>query len=383
MNGFKRFSHSFLLFLAVLLNPQLSHADKLPLKELEAFSQAFYKIKANYALPVSDEQLIKAAINGMVDSLDRHSKYLTKTQFQAFLQINSGEQVGVGIELTKHKFGAKIINVLENSPAEKAGIKSEMLITKIDGKAIKGFSSYKSSRLLQGEIGSQVLLTVTHADGSSAQKYPLKRQQVLIKSVTSQRLPHDTGYIGISQFTFKSIEEFNVAIDAMSAQNPLKRLIIDLRNNPGGSLDVALELSNLFIDDGKLLISNGNSEEAQKTYYATKDAPLNYLDVVVVINAGSASASEIFAIALRDHKKAIILGEKSYGKGSIQSIFPLSDGSGMKLTTAEYRSPLGKKIQDTGVVPDVKFEIPKKNNRFKVSLLDDPELLQAYYLLSE
>lgn len=387
MNYLKKicFLQYFYLSLLILCTPTIAQAETttLPLDELKAFSTAYHQIKSNYVKPVSDDILIKAAIRGMVESLDKHSRYLVEEQFKAFMDANNGEYAGVGVKTIHHKLGEKIVDVVKDSPAAVAGIKTDMIITKIDGTSVKGLKRKKINQMLKGEVDSQIKLSVKTSENGTLNHYQLKRELVMIASISNQLLPNNVGYIAISQFTFKSFEEFNVAINKMSAKRPLKKLIIDLRNNPGGTLDIAINLSNLFINDGKLLISRGNTKDANKIYYATEDAPLNNLDVVVVINSGSASASEILAAALRDHKKATILGENSYGKGSIQSIFPLEDRTGIKLTSAEYFSPLGSKIQDVGIKPDITFKTPKKKNPYKVSLLDDVQLLQAYYLLSK
>jgi carboxyl-terminal processing protease len=357
----------------------------LPFKELSAFSKAYHEIKANYVSPIDDSELMRAAIKGMVESLDKHSKYLSEKQYRYFKDRNYGEYVGVGLSLEKTDLGIEIVNVAKNSPALNAGIKAGMIIKKIDGKTIEKISKTQAQSRLKGDPGSILELTIASSDSSQPETFQLQRQLVVLESVRSQRLPNDIGYIGISQFTLKSLNEFNDAIAEMSQQQqkPFKKLILDLRNNPGGTLDTAIDLCNLFVNKGKIVISKGNTDDANKTYYATEKAPLKDMDVIVVINGGSASASEILASALRDHDKAIILGENSYGKGSIQSIFELDDGGGLKLTSAEYFSPLGHKIQSVGIQPDVVFKIPQQKNPYNVALLDDPQLLQAYYMLNK
>lgn len=357
--------------------------EPLPLSELRAFTEAYYQIKSNYVKPVDDATLIRAAIKGMVAGLDRHSRYLPPGEFEQFNTDNEGEYAGVGLSFNNHKFGIEVSKVVKNSPADRAGIRPGMLVTHVNQNEIKFMTADKAYEMLLGDVDSTVELTVAAAEFVKPRDIQLRREFILIESVTSELLPNETGYVAISQFTLKSIEEFDYAINKMSATRRLKNLIIDLRNNPGGVMEVAVQLSDLFIEKGKLLISTGRADDANHVYYATEAAPLNDLNVVVVINASSASASEILAAALHDHQKALILGEKSYGKGSIQSIIPLNDDSGMKLTSAEYFSPKGSKIQDIGIQPDILFHTSDKKNPHNVSLLDDPQLLQAYNLLSE
>jgi carboxyl-terminal processing protease len=363
-----------------------SEAKELPLNELRAFSEAYYQIKSNFVTDVDDAALMRSAIKGMVASLDQHSRYLPAEEFNQFNTDNSGEYAGIGLSFKDHKFGLEIVEVIKRGPAERVGIEPGMLLTHIDQKTIQFTPTEEAFNLLRGEVGGIVKLTIAAAKFAKPKEFDLQREVILLESVTSEVLPNNAGYIAISQFTLNSIDEFNRAIDKISAQQPLNQLILDLRNNPGGVMEVAVALSDLFIDEGKLLISSGRSADSNHTYLATEQSPLKNLEVVVIINAGSASASEILAAALHDHKKAIILGERSYGKGSIQTIFQLNNDSGMKITSAEYYSPLGHKIQDVGLEPDVKFsELATgknvKNNPYNVSLLNDPQLLQAYNLL--
>jgi carboxyl-terminal processing protease len=365
-----------------------TQTTEIPLSELRAFSEAYYQIKSNYVSDVDDAVLIRAAIKGMVASLDQHSRYLPATEFNQFNTDNSGEYAGIGLSFKDHKYGLEIAEVIKNSPAARAGIEPGMLLTHIDHKSIQFTPTEEAFELLRGEIGAGVKLTIAAASFAKPKVIELVREIILLESVTSQSLPNNTGYIAISQFTLNSIDEFSDAISMLSSQEPLLQLILDLRNNPGGVMEVAVALSDLFINEGKLLISSGRAHDSNHTYRATKRTPLSALKVVVVMNAGSASASEILAAALHDHNKAIILGERSYGKGSIQTIFQLNQDSGMKITSAEYFSPLGHKIQDVGIAPDVEFSevtLDKnvKKNPYNVSLLDDPQLLQAYNLILE
>ena len=357
--------------------------ETLPLDELKAFSEAYYQIKSSYVKPIDDVTLLRAAIRGMVDNLDRHSRFLSPQEFERFNTDNEGEYAGIGLSFNDHKFGIEVAEVVKNSPAARAGIKRGMIVTHINHREIQFIPVTEAYTMLKGEVGSIVKLTVASAEFPKPREYDLEREIILLESIVSHSLPENTGYIAISQFTLNSVSEFTNAINKLSQDHQLKKLIIDLRDNPGGVMEVAVELSDLFIPQGKLLISSGRTDDANQTYYAKTKAPLSELQVVVVINSRSASASEILAAALKDHHKALIFGEKSYGKGSIQSIVPLNHESGIKLTTAEYFSPSGNKIQDVGIKPDVEFKQAEVKNPYSVSLLDDPQLLQAYNLLSK
>ena len=356
--------------------------EQLPLSELRAFTEAYYQIKSSYVEPVDDVQLIRAAIRGMVGSLDNHSRFLSPQEFERFNTDNIGEYAGIGLRFNDHKFGIEVAQVVKNSPASRAGIKEGMIVTHIDKEQIKFLAAEDALAKLKGQVNTQVELTIAAAEFAKPREFLLRREIILLESVKSEVLPNKTGYIGISQFTLNSVDEFKQAVQNLSEDMPLDKLIIDLRDNPGGVMEIAVELSDLFIPDGKLLISTGRTQDSNHIFYAQESAPFSGMQVVVVINGGSASASEILAAALKDHHKALVLGETSYGKGSIQTLIPLNHQSGMKLTTAEYYSPLGTKIQDIGIKPDIQFSEPEKNNPYSVSLLDDPQLLQAYNLLS-
>lgn len=379
------------LFLVLLLSPynkpeaKPDPADTLPLSELRAFAEAYYQIKTNYAKPTDDAKLLNAAIKGMVASLDQHSRYMDKDEFEQFNAENEGEYAGIGLSLNDHQYGLEITQVVKNSPAARAGLSEKMLITHINNQSVQFLPVNDSFELLKGKTGEKIQLTVSAASFAKPRIFELVRETILLESVSSERLPKDTGYLSISQFTLNTYDEFIHAVQVMSSKEPLTNLIIDLRNNPGGVLQVALELSDLFINSGKLLVSVGKAADANQTFYANDDALLGNLKVIILINKGSASSAEIFAAALRDHNMAMIIGEKSYGKGSIQTVIPLNNNAGIKLTSAEYFSPNGHKIQDVGLTPDIFFEVEVGNeakiNSTNIGLFDDPQVLQAYNLL--
>ncbi|WP_196139913.1 S41 family peptidase [Aliikangiella sp. G2MR2-5] len=369
--------------------------EPLALEELQAFSEAYYQIKTSYVKEVDDVTLLRAAINGMVAHLDRHSRYLSPDDFARFNSDNEGEYAGIGLSFNDHKFGLEIAEVLKNSPAERAGLEVGMIVTEVGGESIKFKPAEEIYQLLKGQAGTSISLTVASTKFPQPKVIELTREIILIESVTSKLLDSGVGYIAINQFTLHSVEEFKRAVEYLSRSKPLNKLIIDLRDNPGGVMEVALELADLFIARGKLLISAGRAEGASETYYAHSETPFRSMEILVMINEGSASASEIMAAALKDHRRATIFGSDSYGKGSIQSIFALNDKAGMKLTTAEYYSPSGKKIQDVGVKPNVYYKPESANlasdsksraSQSNISTLDassysDLELEQAHQLL--
>lgn len=371
-----------LVFLSPISFAGKETQEQLPLSELRAFTEAYYQIKSSYVNPVEDAELIRAAIRGMVGSLDSHSRFLGPREFERFNTDNIGEYAGIGLQFNDHKFGIEVAQVIKNSPASRAGIRPGMIVTHIDNTQIKYLTADDALAKLKGEVDSEVALTVASAEFAKPKEFRLTREIILLESVTSVALPNKTGYVAISQFTLNSVEEFKQAIFDLSTDGNLERLILDLRDNPGGVMEIAVELSDLFIQEGKLLISTGRTDDSNQTFYAHKMAPFSDMEVVVVINGGSASASEILVAALKDHQKATVLGETTYGKGTIQTVIPLNRQSGIKLTTAEYFSPAGSKIQDEGITPDVNFVKKALNNPYNVSILDDPQLLQAYNLLT-
>ncbi|MGX5203405.1 S41 family peptidase [Aliikangiella sp. IMCC44632] len=356
--------------------------SSIPLNELKALTEAYYQIKTQYVKEVDDSVLLQAAIQGMVSSLDSHSRFLPADEFEQFNRDNSGEYAGVGLSFNDHEYGLQVNQVISNSPAARQGITPGMLVTHINQTAVIYLSANEALTMLKGKVGTWLELTVTAPHFAQPKEIKLRRETLLLPSIVSHQLSNATAYIQIQQFTMNTAREFKQALATLNKASKIERLIIDLRDNPGGDLEVAIELSDLFIKAGNLLISVGRTPDANQTYRATAKAPFAHYNTVIMINAGSASASEVFAGALKDHGKALILGEKSYGKGSIQSVVSLTADSGMKFTTAEYFSPSGARIQDLGITPDVISATSNLKNPSKVTLLDDLEILQAYNLLN-
>lgn len=362
--------------------------EPLPLDELRSFSEVFYYVKSAYVDEVDDRELIEAAISGMVNSLDGHSRYLGPNAFANFTTDNNGEYAGIGLSFDDHTHGIQIDEIVKNGPADRQQLKVGMVVSKINGINIKQISSEDAYKLLHGKVNSQVKLTVLKdsmnpKSEENSNEYTLIREVLQLPSITSDLLESNVGYLAISQFTKKSPSEFVEAIGEMSTQRPIEKLIIDLRNNPGGVMESAVEISDLFINSGTLLTSTGRAEDANETFLASNITPFSEIELVVMMNENSASSSEILAAALQDHDRATIIGDKSYGKGSIQSIYFLRQDTGLKITTAKYFSPKGNKIQGVGITPDVKFKTAGLENKKKSKLLDDLQVLQAFELISD
>jgi carboxyl-terminal processing protease len=358
----------------------------LPLEELRSFSEVFYYVKSTYVDEVDDKTLIDAAIRGMVDSLDSHSRYLDPSAFANFTADNEGEYAGIGLSFNDHDNGIQISSIVPTGPADRAELTIGMVVSRINNIDIKQISTEDAYKLLYGKANSQLKLTIlddSKTKESSTKDYLLTREIIQLPSISHELLPGNVGYLAISQFTKKSPVEFIQAVNNMSSDGPLNKLIIDLRNNPGGVLESAIEISDLFIDSGILLTSAGRTVDANEIFRASSIAPYLNFDVVVMMNENSASSSEILAAALQDHQKATILGDISYGKGSIQSIIFLRRETGLKITTAKYYSPKGNRIQDIGIKPDVMFKTAGLENNQNSEVLNDLELLQAYQLLSK
>ena len=369
-------------------SPQAQKDTKqpLPLEELRSFSEVFYYVKSTYVDEVDDKALIDAAIRGMVDSLDNHSRYLDPSAFANFTADNEGEYAGIGLSFNDHENGIQISSIVPTGPADRAQLSVGMVVSRINNIDIKQISTEDAYKLLYGKANSQLKLTIlddSSTKQSSTKDYLLTREIIQLPSISHELLPGNVGYLAISQFTKKSPVEFIQAVNKMSLTGPLNKLIIDLRNNPGGVLESAIEISDLFIDSGILLTSAGRTQDANEIFRASSIAPYLNFDVVVMMNENSASSSEILAAALQDHQKATILGDISYGKGSIQSIIFLRRETGLKITTAKYYSPKGNRIQDIGIKPDVMFKTAGLENNQNSEMLNDLELLQAYKLLSE
>jgi carboxyl-terminal processing protease len=331
----------------------------IPVNELRVFAEVMERIRAVYIDEVDDKTLLEAAIRGMLYELDPHSSYLTPNEFDDLQVTTSGEFGGLGIEITLENGFIKVVSPIDDTPASAAGINAGDLILKIDSTFVKGLGLQESVDLLRGEIGSEVELTILSAGDQKPRKVTLKRDRIQIKSVRSNMLEPGYGYLRVTQFQGQSGTETKKALAKLLKKEPLNGLVLDLRNNPGGVLTAAVQIADLFLDDGLIVYTQGRAEESRTNYAATKGDMLKGVPMVVLINAGSASASEIVAGALQDQERAIIIGQRSFGKGSVQTIMPLHDERALKLTTARYYTPNGRSIQAEGIAPDIRTEVAR------------------------
>lgn len=325
----------------------------IPFEGLKTFSEVYGRIRQDYVEPVTDTKLLEDAIRGMLTGLDPHSAYLDQEQYNELKVGTTGQFGGLGIEVGMENGFVKVISPIDDTPAQKAGVKAGDLIIRLDDKPVKGMSLNDAVKVMRGEPGSAIVLTIVREGVEQPIKVKLVRDIIKVKSVKSRMLEDGYGYIRITSFQSKTGDNVNDAINELKQKGELKGLVLDLRNNPGGVLNAAVAVSDAFLEDGLIVYTDGRVEDAKMKFSATPDDLLNGAPIVVLINAGSASASEIVAGALQDHKRAIIMGEKTFGKGSVQTILPTSNGGAVKLTTARYYTPSGRSIQAEGISPDV------------------------------
>ncbi|MBR2299170.1 MAG: S41 family peptidase [Alphaproteobacteria bacterium] len=321
---------------------------------LNLFGEVMERTKAGYVEEVSDQELIEQALNGMLSSLDPHSSYLDAESFNYMSEQTKGKFGGLGIEVTMDNGLVKVVSPIDDTPAHKAGLKAGDYITHIDGETVIGLNLNEAVAKMRGKIGTKVKLSIRR-EGEKPFDVTLKRQEIKIQSVKTDIKEDDILYIRISSFTEDNDKAIKKAYADVSKKlgDKLAGLVIDVRNNPGGLLDQAIAVSDLFLDKGEIVSTRSRNEQDNVKYSAHAGDISNGLPIVVIINEGSASASEIVAGALQDHHRAIILGEKSFGKGSVQTVVPLGDFGAMRLTTARYYTPSGRSIQAKGIEPDI------------------------------
>lgn len=342
--------------------PNLPQATKpapetLPFDSLRTFADVFGRIKSDFVETVSDKTLIENAIRGMLSGLDPHSSYLNEEEYQELNITTTGQFGGLGIEVGMTKDGyIEVISPIDDTPAQQAGIQAGDVILRLDGTSVKGMSLDEAVKRMRGEVGSKIVLTLERKGRQNALEIILTRAIIKVASVKSVSLGEGFGYIRIGSFQADTVTTLLKALETLSAGQALKGLVLDLRNNPGGILSAAVGVSDAFLTQGLIVYTEGRTEEAVLKFEAT---PTDYLagsPLVVLVNGGSASASEIVAGALQDHKRAIIMGSKTFGKGSVQTILPLTNNKAVKLTTARYFTPLGRSIQAQGILPDIALE---------------------------
>ena len=344
-------------------------------KNIEVFTEVLRQIEENYVEPQDSQKLIYGAIKGMVQSLDPHSSFMTKAEHKELLIDTKGSFSGVGIEITVRDNTLTVVSPIEGTPAYKAGVKAGDKIIKIDAKATRDMTLMDAVKSIRGPKGSEVKLTIKREGVEKPLEIAITRDVIPLKSVRNYLLTPEVGYIRISNFQSKTDRDLSAALEKLESGTKLKGLILDLRNNPGGLLSQALKVSDIFLDSGIIVSTKGRNSSQNMEVSAHKNEKGISYPIIVLVNGGSASAAEIVAGALQDNKKALILGTKTFGKGSVQTILPLSDGSGLRLTTARYYTPSGRSIQLSGISPDVELEfIPAKEENEKAHYLREKDL---------
>lgn len=360
---------------ATLVFGQMVFADKeavkpdLPLDDLRTFSEIFGRIKSSYVEPVEDKQLIESAIRGMLSGLDPHSTYLDLDDFKDLREGTSGEFGGLGIEVSMEDGFVKVVAPIDDTPAAKAGIKPGDLIIRLDDTPVKGMTLNDAVDIMRGKPGSKLLLTIIREGADKPLKVELTRAVIKVESVKHKLLEPGYGYVRISTFQSRTGASLREAISDLKKESDgkLNGMVLDLRNNPGGVLDAAVDVSDAFITKGMIVYTEGRIADSEQKFHATPDDLLKGAPLIVLVNGGSASASEIVAGALQDQKRAIILGSKTFGKGSVQTVMPLTNETAVKMTTARYFTPSGRSIQAEGIVPDIEI------NGIRVASVEDNE----------
>jgi carboxyl-terminal processing protease len=344
---------------------------RLPLNELRTFTDVFTKIKRDYVENVDDKTLLENAVRGMLTGLDPHSTYLDEEAYKELQVGTSGEFGGLGIEVGMEDGFVKVIAPIDETPADRAGVKAGDLIIRLDETPVKGMSLNDAVKIMRGKPGTDIILTIVREGAEKPLKITITRDVIQVKSVKSRILEKGFGYVRISQFQAKTGDTLIDALEKLEDENGgrLNGIVLDLRNNPGGVLNAAVAVSDAFLEKGLIVYTEGRIEDSSLRFKATPKDVLNGAPIVVLVNGGSASASEIVAGALQDHKRAVIMGTPSFGKGSVQTILPLPNNqAALKLTTARYFTPSGRSIQAEGIKPDILLE------RVKLAEMDQPAI---------
>ena len=367
------------LFFYVNYNKDV-HAAKtsLPLNQLQAFSEVYLKIKQNYVQDISDKEIFDNAIKGMLEGLDPHSTFLNEKDFKDLQIGTKGEFGGLGIEITMEGGYVKVITPIDDTPAFKAGIEAGDLIIEIDNKSVQGMSLGEAVDLMRGKIGTSILLTIAREGENSPIEVKIIRDKIKVKSVKYEIIDDSYGYIRISSFQSKTGNNLKKAIKELKvkSKNNIKGYVVDMRNNPGGVLGAAVDVSDAFIKGKKKIVfTKGRTEDAMYEFVSNNTDLADGKPIVVLINGGSASASEIVAGALQDHKRAIIMGTQSFGKGSVQTILPITSKTAVKITTARYYTPKGRSIQAKGITPDIIVENLELGSISQDKILKESDLM--------
>jgi carboxyl-terminal processing protease len=366
------------------LPTETQESQALPFDELRQFTEVFARIKQVYVDSVTDKKLFEDAERGMLSGLDPHSDYMDSIEFKEFQEVTTGQFAGLGIEVGMEDGFLKVITPIDETPAQRAGIKAGDTIVKFDSKPVKGLTPAETIKLMRGDVGSKIVLTVVREGENAPLKFALTRDTIHKNSVIHGLLEHNYGYLRINSFQSGTGQSLLEAIDTLKKENagPLNGLVLDLRNNPGGVVNDAVEVCDAFLDTGLIVSTAGRIQNSEMRFSATPGDVMNGSPIVVLINGGSASAAEIVAGALQDQKRAIIMGEKSFGKGTVQAVLPMSNGAAIKLTIARYFTPSGRSIQAEGIQPDVKLAKLKLESLDKVKIDSIKEADLVHHLLN-
>ena len=344
------------------------------------FSEVLDKINKEYVDDINQSEAMDAAINGVLQSLDPYSAYMSPESFQNMQTETSGEFGGLGIEVGMEYGVVKVISPIDNSPASKVGVKAGDYIVKIDDIQVQGKSLTEAVELMRGKVGTDIEITVRRRGEKKALTFIITRDIIKIASVKSRIIDEKTGYLRLTSFNENSSDQIKDKIKEFNKNKKIKNYILDLRNNPGGLLSQAIKISDFFLDNGEIVSTKSKRKYENRKWFAKKGDILKDNTMIVLINYGSASAAEIVAGALQDHKRAILVGESTYGKGSVQSIIPLKNDGAIRLTVSKYYLPSGKSISDVGVTPDI--EISENSEKFKLNTETDNQLNYALKLLN-
>ena len=372
----------FLILLFLSLNINNSHSNNKLYDKIDLFGEVLEKIKRDYVDEVDQSEVMESAINGVLQSLDPYSAYMSPELFKEMQTDTRGEFGGLGIEIGMESGLVKVIAPIDDTPAANAGIKAGDYIVKIGDEQVQGKSLMEAVKLMRGPVGTSIELTIRRKDVKKALKFKITRKIIEVKSVNSEILGKDKslGYIRLKSFNENSDKQFLNIVKQFEKNSKIEGYILDLRNNPGGLLTQAINITDFFLDDGEIVSTKSRKNSETRKFFARKGDEIKGKPIIVLINNGSASASEIFAGALKDHKRAIILGENSYGKGSVQSIIPLKNGGGIRLTISKYYLPSGDSISEVGVTPDIVVEETGEN--FKINSKNDNQLNYALNLFN-
>ena len=370
----------FLILLSLISFQGVSSSENNIYNKIDLFGEVLEKINKEYVDEINQSESMDSAINGLLQSLDPYSAYMSPEIFNEMQTETSGEFGGLGIEVSMESGVVKVISPIDDTPASRAGIKAGDYIVKINDIQVQGKSLSEAVDLMRGPVGSGIELTIRRRGEKKALTFNIVREVIQIKSVKADLLEKNIGYIRLTSFNENSGKQIKKEINKFEENKNVKAYILDLRNNPGGLLSQAIKISDYFLNDGEIVSTKSRKSSENRKWFAKKGDLTNGKTIVVLINYGSASASEIVAGALKDHKRAILLGENSYGKGSVQSIIPLKNDGAIRLTVAKYYLPSGKSISEVGVSPDI--EVDEETDDFRIKTETDNQLNYAIKLLN-